>query len=171
MSDVKPIHSEQDYEAALAEIDSLWGAKLGTPNGDRLDVLATLVESYEDKHFPIDLPSPIDAIKARLDQLGLQRKDLEGILGGRSRVSEVLSGQRALSLSMIRRLVADLGIPAEVLVQPDVVRKQRRGAQTPSGAKEALRTAKVARLPKTSVRPDRLLAPSARSAGERKQKV
>lgn len=171
MSDVKPIHSEQDYEAAMAEIDSLWGAKIGTPNGDRLDVLATLVEAYEEKHFSIDLPSPIDAIKARLDQLGLTRKDLEGILGSRSRVSEVLSGQRALSLSMIRRLIADLGIPAEVLIQPIVVGKKRRGSPKLTGAKEALSTAKVGRRLKASVRPDRILAASARSASERKQKV
>ena len=104
MADVKPIRSEADYEAALAEVERLWGAKSGTPRGDRLDVLATLIDSYESEHYPIDPPDPIEAIKFRMEQQNLTRKDLEGILGTRTRVAEVLNRRRGLSINMIRRL-------------------------------------------------------------------
>jgi HTH-type transcriptional regulator/antitoxin HigA len=117
MIKVRAIKTEQDYEAVLAEIEALMDAELDTPEGDRLDVLTTLVEAYEAKHHPIDLPDPIEAIKVRMEELDLQRKDLEPIIGSKSKVSEVLSGKRALSIAMIRRLHSALGIPAEVLIQ------------------------------------------------------
>src|SRR6267154_551964 len=104
MADVKPIRSEADYEAALAEIERLWGAKLGTPAGDRLDVLATLIEAYESAHYPMDPPDPVEAIKFRMEQQGLNRKDLESLIGTRTRVAEILNRRRNLSIAMIRRL-------------------------------------------------------------------
>ena len=117
MADVKPIRSEADYEAAMAEVERLWGAKLGTPRGDRLDVLATLIDAWEGEHHPMDPPDPIEAIKFRMEQQNLTRKDLEGILGTRTRVAEVLNRRRGLSINMIRRLHEELGIPAEVLIR------------------------------------------------------
>jgi len=118
MADVKPIRTERDYESAMAEIEKLWGAKSGTPKGDRLDVLATLVDAYEAEHFPMDAPDPVEAIKFRMEQQGLKRKDLEGIIGSRGRIAEVLDRKRGLSIAMIRKLHAELGIPAEVLIGP-----------------------------------------------------
>lgn len=117
-NEVKPIRSEADYEAALAEVEKLWGAKAGTSRGDRLDVIATLIDAYEARAFPFDPPDPIDAIRFRMEQLGLSRRDLEGIIGSRARVAEVLNRKRALSITMIRRLHERLGIPAEVLIRP-----------------------------------------------------
>jgi HTH-type transcriptional regulator/antitoxin HigA len=107
-----------DYEAALTEVERLWGAKAGTPKGDRLDVLATLIDAYEGARFPFDRPDPIDAIKFRMEQLGLTRRDLEPLIGSRARVAEVLNRKRSLSIEMIRRLNDQLGIPAEILIQP-----------------------------------------------------
>jgi HTH-type transcriptional regulator/antitoxin HigA len=118
MKDIKPIRTENDHVAALAEVERLWGAKVGTPEGDRLDVLATLVDAYEAEHDPMDPPDPIEAIKFRMEQQGLTRKDLETMLGTRTRVSEVLSRRRNLSIGMIRRLHSELGISAEVLIRP-----------------------------------------------------
>lgn len=118
MKKLKPIRTEADYEAALAEIKRLWGAAAGTPEGDRLDILATLVDAYEDEHYPMDPPDPIEAIKFRMEQQGLTRKNLEGILGTRTRVAEVLNRRRGLSINMIRRLHEKLGISAEVLIRP-----------------------------------------------------
>jgi HTH-type transcriptional regulator/antitoxin HigA len=118
MKDLKPIRSEADYEAALEEIERLWGAKVGTPEGDRLDVLSTLVDAYETEHDPIDPPDPIAAIRFRMEQQGLTRKELERILGSRVRVSEILNRKRGLSIAMIRRLHETLGIPADVLIRP-----------------------------------------------------
>jgi HTH-type transcriptional regulator/antitoxin HigA len=115
--DVKPIRSAADHRAAMAEVKRLWGSKNGTPNGDRLDVLATLIDAYEAQHEPIDQPDPIEAIRFRMEQQGLTRKDLEPLLGTRTRVSEVLNRKRALSIGMIRRLHAKLGIAAEVLIR------------------------------------------------------
>ncbi len=116
--EVKPIRLEADYAAALAEIERLWGTKAGTPEGDRLDVLATLVDAYESEHFQLDPPDPIEAIKFRMEQQGLTRRDLEAVLGTRARVAEVLNRKRDLSIAMIRRLHAELGISAEVLIRP-----------------------------------------------------
>ena len=117
-SSVRPIRTERDYEAALKEVERLWGTKSGTPAGDRLDVLATLIEAYEDQHFPMDPPDPIEAIKFRMEQQGLTRKDLEPLIGTRTRVAEVLNRRRNLSIEMIRRLHKTLGIAAEVLIRP-----------------------------------------------------
>ncbi len=118
MGEVKPIRSEKDYEVAMAEVKILWGAKSGTPKGDRLDVLATLIESWEAANYPMDPPDPIEAIKFRMEQQGLTRKDLEGIIGTRARIAEVLDRKRGLSIAMIRRLNTELHIPAEVLIRP-----------------------------------------------------
>jgi HTH-type transcriptional regulator/antitoxin HigA len=116
--ELKPIRTKADYKKAFAEIERLWGAKSGTPEGDRLDVLATLVEAYEAEQYPIDPPDPVEAIKFRMEQQGLSRKDLEPLIGTRTRVAEVLNRKRNLSISMIRRLHDRLGIPAEVLIRP-----------------------------------------------------
>ncbi|HZE55685.1 MAG TPA: helix-turn-helix domain-containing protein [Bradyrhizobium sp.] len=123
MKDLRPIRTKANYEAALGEVERLWGARSGTLAGDRLDILATLIEAYEDEHYPMDSPDPIEAIKFRMEQQGLTRKDLEGILGTRTRVAEVLNGRRGLSITMIRRLHEKLGIPAEVLIRPTRRRK------------------------------------------------
>ncbi len=118
--DINPIKTEADYDDALAEIDRLMDAALDTPEGDRLDMLATLVEAYEARHHVIDPPDPIAAIRFEMEQQGLSRKDLERYIGTRARVSEVLSGRRPLTLAMIRRLHEGLGIPAEALIRsPD----------------------------------------------------
>jgi HTH-type transcriptional regulator/antitoxin HigA len=115
---IKPIKSEADHAAALREIERLWGADEGTAGGDRLEVLTTLVEAYEQAHFPIARPDPIEAIKFRLEQRGADRKALIGLIGNRTRVYEVLRRDRPLSLSMIRRLNQTLNIPVEVLIRP-----------------------------------------------------
>ena len=117
-ADLKPIRTEADHEAALAEVERLWGAKSGTPKGDRLDVLATLIEAYEAKHYPMDPPDPIEAIRFRMEQQGLTRKDLEPMIGTRNRIAEVLNRQRGLSIEMIRQLHDKLGISADVLIRP-----------------------------------------------------
>jgi len=113
---IKPIHTEKQHREALAEIERLWPAKPGTPAHDRLEVLAALVEDFEAKHQPIYPPDPIEAIRFRMEQLGLDRKALEPSIGSRARVSEVLTGRRKLTLQMIRRLHKQLGIPADVLL-------------------------------------------------------
>ena len=116
--ELKPIRSKADYKRALADVERLWGAKGGTPEGDRLDVLATLIDAYETEHYPMDPPDPVEAIKFRMEQQGLTRKDLEPLIGTRTRVSEVLNRKRNLSIGMIRRLHDRLGISAEVLIRP-----------------------------------------------------
>ncbi len=113
----KVIKNETDYEAALARIDELMNADPGTAEGDELELLVTLVEMYEEKTHPIDLPDPIDAIKFRMDQMEMKPKDLIPFIGSRSKVSEVLSRQRSLSITMMRKLHEGLGIPAEVLLK------------------------------------------------------
>jgi HTH-type transcriptional regulator/antitoxin HigA len=117
-ADVKPIRSEADHASAMAEVEALWGAPAGSPEGDRLDVLATLIDAWEAEHHAMDLPDPVEAIKFRMEQQGLTRRDLEGIIGSRTRIAEVLNRKRSLSISMIRRLHETLGIPAEVLIRP-----------------------------------------------------
>jgi len=117
MSEIKPIRTSRDHAKAMKEVESLWGAKSGTPKGDRLDVLATLIDAWETIHYPMDPPDPIEAIKFRMEQQGLTRKDLEGIIGTRARIAEVLSGKRELSIAMIRRLNTELKIPAEILIR------------------------------------------------------
>jgi HTH-type transcriptional regulator / antitoxin HigA len=112
-----PIRTEADYQAALKEIESLFDALPDTPEYDRLDLLSTLVESYEKAHHPIEAPDPIEAILYYMDTRGLTRRDLEPCLGSRARVSEILSRKRSLTLEMIRKLNKELGIPAEILIQ------------------------------------------------------
>jgi HTH-type transcriptional regulator/antitoxin HigA len=124
VSTIRPIKTEADYDAALARAGALMDAEEGTAEADELDVLATLIEAYEDKHYPMDLPDPIEAIKYRMEREGLTRKDLESMIGTRTRVAEVLNGKRNLSITMIRNLHAKLGISAEVLIQP--AQKSRR---------------------------------------------
>lgn len=116
--DIKPIKTEKEYEAALKEIERLFESDPGTPDGDRVEVLETLVEAYEDAHYPIPLPNPIEAIFYYMESRGLTRADLEQYIGSRARVSEILNRKRPLTLSMIQRLHEGLGIPADVLVQP-----------------------------------------------------
>ena len=125
---LKPIKTETDHDAALREIERLWGAKEGTPDGNRLDILTILAEAYEETHFPIDIPDPIEAIKFRLEQQGEDKKALVGIIGSRTRVYEVLRRDRALSLAMIRRLNKRFRIPAEVLIRPVRVRRRKQVA-------------------------------------------
>lgn len=113
---IKPIKTALDYRAALKEIERLWDAKPNTPKGDRLEVLVTLVEAYEQKHYKVGPPDPVEAIKFRMEQLGLKATDLAKILGGRSRVSEVLNRKRKLTVDMMRSLRKRLDIPAESLL-------------------------------------------------------
>jgi HTH-type transcriptional regulator / antitoxin HigA len=125
----KLIKTETDYQEALGRIEAIFDAKPNTPEGDELELLVTLVEYYEGKAYSIGLPSPVDAIRFRMQQQGLKAKDLIPYMGSASKVSEVLSGKRALSLPMIRKLVSGLGIPAEVLLQ-------EQGAELPSAVLE-----------------------------------
>ncbi|ENO80364.1 transcriptional regulator [Thauera sp. 63] len=120
--DIRPIHTEADYKATLKEISALmeFDPDPGTPEGDRLDILTTLVQAYEAKHFPIGVPDPVEAIKFRMEQSGLSVKDLEPFIGRSNRVYEVLNHKRPLTLGMIRRLHQGLGIPAEVLIAETV---------------------------------------------------
>ena len=118
MKNLKPIRTKADYEASLAEIECLWGARRGTRKGDRLDILATLIDAYESELYAMDPPDPIEAIKFRMEQQGLSRKDLAEILGSRTRVAEVLNRRRGLSINMIRRLHQKLGISVDVPIRP-----------------------------------------------------
>jgi len=118
--EIKPIRTKADHRAALREIESLMAAGRDTPEGERLDVLVTLVEAYEDKHYPLDLPDPVEAIKFCMEQKGMTPKDLVPMIGRINRVYEVLSRRRPLTLAMIQRLHRELGIPAESLIkQPE----------------------------------------------------
>jgi len=116
--EIKPIKTEADYEAALEEIEHLWGAAYGSSEGDKLDVLVTLVEVYEEHHHSIPPPDPIEAILHHMESQGLSPRDLEPYLGSHARVLEILKRKRPLSLDMIRKLQGGLGISAEVLIQP-----------------------------------------------------
>ena len=116
--EVRPIRSHADHQAAVAEMERLWGAKSGTPEGDRLDVLATLVDAYEAEQYPMDPPDPVDAILFRLESQGLNKRDLEPIIGGRGLVEDVLARRRSLSVPMIRKLHEKLGISTDVLIRP-----------------------------------------------------
>ncbi|NYT67137.1 helix-turn-helix domain-containing protein [Pusillimonas noertemannii] len=123
--DIRPIHTDSDYKNTLKEISRLMQSdpELGTSEGDRLDVLTTLVQAYEAKHFPIDLPDPVEAIKFRMEQGGLTAKDLEPMIGRRNRVYEVLNRKRPLTLPMIRKLHQQLGIPAESLIRASITQE------------------------------------------------
>ena len=113
---IKPIKTEQDYNDAISRIEKLWGARKDTSEGDELDLLVTIVESYEMKHYPIAPPDPIDAIKFRMEQMGMTNSDMVKYLGSQSRVSEVLNRKRKLTLGMIKTLYKELKIPAEILL-------------------------------------------------------
>lgn len=114
---LKPIKTEQEYQDALQRVDEIFDAKADTPEGDELEVLTLLIEHYEDIHFAIQTPDPIEAIKFRMEQLGMDQKDLARVIGYPSRVSEILNRKRKLTLSMIRKLHAELKIPTDILVQ------------------------------------------------------
>lgn len=120
--EIRPIRSEEDHDATLREIETLWGAEPETPEGDRLEILVTLAEAWEREHHPIDPPDPIEAIKFRLEQEGLDPKALVGVIGNRSRVHEILNHRRPLTLAMIRRLSARFDIPADVLIREPSLR-------------------------------------------------
>jgi HTH-type transcriptional regulator / antitoxin HigA len=113
---VRPIRTEEDHDAAVARIAELMGSAPGTPTGDELDVLATLVDAWETKHHPMDPPDPIMAIQFRMEQQGLTRSDLQPMIGSRARVSEILTGKRKLTIDMIRRVRSGLGISADLLI-------------------------------------------------------
>ena len=119
---IRPIRTKADHRWALKEVDRLWNANPGTPDGDRVEILVTLIEAYEDEHFPIEAPDPISAIEFMLEQKGLSRRDLEPAIGSRGRVSEVMTRKRPLTLPMVRALNKLLGIPTEVLAQPYTTR-------------------------------------------------
>ena len=119
---IKPIRTDADYEVALKHIEQLWGSSYGSPDGDKLDILVTLVEAYEEEHHPIPPPDPIEAILHYMENHGLSERDLEPYLGSRPSVLEILNRKRSLSLDMIRKLHRGLGIPADILVQPYTLR-------------------------------------------------
>ncbi len=116
--DIKPIKTESDYREALKEIETLMMSEPDTTDGEKLDVLTTLVEAYEANNYPMELPDPVEAIKFEMERMGLTAKDLEPMIGRRNRVYEILNYKRSLSLEMIRKLHKDLGIPAESLIKP-----------------------------------------------------
>jgi HTH-type transcriptional regulator/antitoxin HigA len=113
---IRPIRTSRDHEAALARIESLWGSKRNTPRGDEFEVLAALVEMYEEEHIPIPPPDPIAAVLFRMEQLGLTRTDLSLLLGSASRASEILSRKRPLTVGMMKILHQEWGVPAESLL-------------------------------------------------------
>ena len=115
---IKPIKTKADYRATLSEVETLMGAKANSADGERLDILVTLVEAYERKHFPLEHPDPVEAIKFQMDQKGLTPKDLEPMIGRLNRVYEILNHKRPLTLKMIWNLHRGLGIPAESLIRP-----------------------------------------------------
>lgn len=114
---IKPIKTEQDYQFALERLEEIFDAKLNSKEGDELEILSILIEKYESKHFPIEMPDPIEAIKFRMDQLGMKQKDLAEAVGFNSRVSEILNKKRKLTIEMVRNLSEKLRIPTEVLIQ------------------------------------------------------
>jgi HTH-type transcriptional regulator/antitoxin HigA len=120
--DIRPIKTDADYRAALNDIENLMMAEPDTVEGEKLDILATLVEAYEAKHFPMDLPDPVEAIKFEMERKGLTVKDLEPMIGKSNRVYEILNHKRSLTLKMIWKLHEGLGIPAESLIKPPQVR-------------------------------------------------
>lgn len=114
---IAPIRNEKDYQKALDRLEKIFDAKKGTEEGDELEILSILIDRYENEHFPIGMPDPIEAIKFRMEQMGMKQKDLAEVMGFNSRVSEILNKKRKLTLDMIRKLSSTLHIPTEVLVQ------------------------------------------------------
>jgi HTH-type transcriptional regulator / antitoxin HigA len=125
--EIRPIKTEADYEATLKEIEGLMSAEADSPEGDRLDVLVTLVEAYEREHYPMDFPDPVEAIKFRMEQQGLTVDDLVPVIGRKNRVYEILAGKRPLTLRMIEGLHESFSIPAESLLR----HSSRRGSHAP----------------------------------------
>jgi HTH-type transcriptional regulator/antitoxin HigA len=113
---IKPIKTKRDYADSLKRLEILWGAKSGTPEGDELDILATLIDNYEQINFPIEAPDAVEAIKYIMEEKGLRRKDLEKVIGDKGKISEVLNRKRELSKRMIRALHDNFGIPYEILM-------------------------------------------------------
>lgn len=127
--DIQPIRTADDHEKALREIEALWGSESGTPDGDKLDILITLVDRYEDEHFPIETAHPIDLIKTHMEMTGRKQSDLAALIGSPSRASEILNRRRHLTIDMVHKLHKEWGIPADCLVLPyDLERQQRRRA-------------------------------------------
>ena len=114
---IKPIRNEADYQKALERLEVIFDAKRGTEEGDELEILAMVIDNYENENFPIDMHDPIAAINFRMEQMGLKQKDLVKMIGFKSRVSEIMNKKRKLTLEMIRKLNADLNIPTEILIQ------------------------------------------------------
>lgn len=114
---ISPIRSEKDYNKALERLESIFDAKLGTKEGDELDILSILIDKYENEYFPIGMPDPVEAIKFRMEQMGMKQKDLIALIGFKSRVSEILNRKRKLTLDMVRKLSKALHIPTDVLIQ------------------------------------------------------
>ncbi len=132
-NELRPIRTEADHQAAMAEVERLWGAADGTPDGDRLDILATLIDAWGAEHIPMSPPDPVEAIKFRMEQQGLTRKDLESIIGTRTRMAEVLNRRGGLSIGMIRRLHDRLGISADVLIGAGETIRDHRASRMPAG--------------------------------------
>jgi HTH-type transcriptional regulator/antitoxin HigA len=151
-----PIRNEQDYDRAMARIDELFGARLGTPEGYEFDAFVTLVDAYESKHFPVGINTPEQTIVVYMEDAGLTRKDLEPMIGTRARVSEVLSGKRRLTLDMIRRLHEGLGIPLEDLISPNIEGLQPAVRRASARSRKPAATAKPA--PRTRRQPVRQAA-------------
>jgi HTH-type transcriptional regulator/antitoxin HigA len=148
---IQPVRTEADHDAAVAHITQLMGAEPGSAASDELEILVTLVDAYEAKHFPFATPDPVAAIKFQMEQQGLSRKDLEPIIGSRARVSEILTGKRALTLPMIRRLHHGLSIPVDLLVGPATAaartarQNKRKSSQAVSSAHRGTATQRSAR--------------------------
>ncbi|MBK8485988.1 MAG: helix-turn-helix domain-containing protein [Saprospiraceae bacterium] len=115
---INPIHSRKDYQSAMKRIDEIFDSKKGSPTGNELEILSILVDHYERENFPIESPEPIEAIKFRMEQMGMNQNELAKIIGQKSRASEILNKKRKLSLEMIRKLTKTLNIPSEVLIKP-----------------------------------------------------
>lgn len=128
--DIHPIRNDRDHAKALRQLEKVWGAAAGTSEADALEVLVTLIDAYEAKHHPIDPPDPIEAIKFRMEQQGLTRADLEPMIGSRARVSEVLNRQRPLTIAMINKLRAGLGISGDVLLGKVKPTKKKTSTKT-----------------------------------------
>lgn len=139
------IRSEDQYAEALAEVERLWNAEPGSPEGDRRDLVVTLIEKYEDEVYPMDPPDPIEAIKFRMEQEGLKRKEIEPIFGSRSRTSEVLGRKRSLSIAMIRGLTKRFGISADILIRPTQI--------VPAPGRAMAKAFKAKRKPSFSTKP------------------
>jgi HTH-type transcriptional regulator/antitoxin HigA len=142
--EIKPIKKEVDYERALRRVEELWNSPKGSAESDELDVLVTLIEAYEKEHYPIDFPDPIEAIRFRLEQRGKDLGSLIGVIGQRTRVYEVMRGDRQLSLNMIRSLNEKLGIPADVLIQP------MRRKSKPGKHRSSVKTGRFSRMRKSA---------------------